>query len=180
MATDTTTTIARPYAKAVFELALEKQHLQQWSDLLFILATVSLDESVQKLIHEPSFPDAELAQLFIDVAGQYADENGKTFFQLLAQNKRLSVLADIKANYEHLKSEQEKSLEVSVVSFIEMSDAQKQALAQSLKERLKRDISINEKIDKSILGGAIIRAGDMVIDGSVKGKLDKLKTEVAA
>ena len=90
------------------------------------------------------------------------------------------VLPEIHATYEALKAEQEKSLEVSVISFASMSDKQKQALSESLKSRLQREITINETVDPSILGGAIIRAGDLVIDGSVKGKLEKLKTEIAA
>lgn len=180
MATDTTTTIARPYAKAVFEIALAEQALDNWSDVLFILASISLDADVQTLIQKPGFPADELASIFIEVAGAKLSEGGKQFVKVLTDNKRLMVLPEIHATYEALKAEQEKSLEVSVISFASMSDKQKQALSESLKSRLQREITINETVDPSILGGAIIRAGDLVIDGSVKGKLEKLKTEIAA
>lgn len=180
MATDTTSTIARPYAKAAFEIALAQDALEQWSDLLFTLASISLDDQVQTLIQHPDVSAERLADLFIDVAAKSIDEAGKNFIRVLAENKRLMVLPEIKATFELLKAEQEKSLNVSVISFSAMSDAQKNALVASLKERFSRDITISETIDESILGGAIIRAGDLVIDGSVKGKLDKLKTEIAA
>tara|TARA_B110000908_G_C10098849_1_gene377579 strand:- start:275 stop:817 length:543 start_codon:yes stop_codon:yes gene_type:complete len=180
MAMDTSTTIARPYAKAAFEYALEKSQLQKWSDLLCILASVSLDLNVQELIQRPGVPAQKLALLFIEIAVSRIDEAGKNFVRLLADNKRLLTLADIKTTFDAFKAEQEKSLEVSVVSFIAMTDKQKTSLAASLKKRLNRDITIDETIDETILGGAIIRAGDMVMDGSVKGKLEKLRNEIAA
>jgi F-type H+-transporting ATPase subunit delta len=180
MATDTTTTIARPYAKAIFEIALENNELQKWSDLLYIFASISLDKDVVALIEKPGFPIESQITIFEEVAGSLMLKEAKNFLKLLAENKRLLVLADIKANFEMLKAEQEKSLDVTVISFDAMSNEQKEALAQSLKKRMNRDISINETIDKSILGGAIVRAGDLVIDGSVRGKLNKLKAELAA
>lgn len=180
MAMDTITTVARPYAKAAFEYALEHDSLKAWSDLLFILASISLDLDVQHLIQQPGIPPQDLAQLYIDVAGNEIDVQGKNFVHLLAENKRLMALSEIKATFEIFKAEQEKSLEVSVISFSDMAESQKKSLAASLKARLKREITLNETIDKSILGGAIIRAGDLVIDGSVKGQLDKLKNEIVA
>lgn len=180
MAMDTSTTIARPYAKAAFEFALDKSQLQQWADLLSILSLVSLDPAVQEIIQRPGVCPEKLTALFINVSQKKIDEAGKNFVRLLAKNKRLLILPDIKLTFDTLKAEQEKSLEVSVISFSSMTDEQKKALADSLKKRLKRDININESIDKSILGGAIIRAGDLVLDGSVKGKLEKLKHEIAA
>lgn len=180
MAMDTSTTIARPYAKAAFEFALDKSQLQQWADLLDVLSLVSLDPAVQEIIQRPAVCPEKLAALFINISQKKIDEAGKNFVRLLAKNKRLLILPDIKLTFDALKAEQEKSLEVSVISFSSMSDEQKKALADSLKRRLKRDIHINESIDKSILGGAIIRAGDLVLDGSVRGKLEKLKHEIAA
>ncbi len=180
MAMDTITTVARPYAKAAFEYALEHNELQSWSDLLFILASISLDEDVQHLIAQPGIPAHELAALYIDVAGSKVNDAGKNFVHLLADNKRLMALSEIKATFEIFKAEQEKSLEVSVISFSDMAESQKKSLASSLKARLKREITIDETIDKSILGGAIIRAGDLVIDGSVRGQLEKLRHEIVA
>lgn len=180
MATDTSTTIARPYAKAAFEFALEKGQLQQWSDLLSILSDISSDLDVQDLVQKPGVSREKLASLFINIAGDRIDQNGKNFVDMLANNKRLLALTEIKQTFDEFKAEQEKSLDVSVISFSAMTDSQKELLAQSLKKRLNRDITIDETIDESILGGAIIRAGDLVLDGSVKGKLDKLKNEIAA
>jgi len=180
MATDTITTVARPYAKAAFEIALQQDRLVQWSDMLMILAQVSLNKDIQTIVNQPGSTEEQLADMFIQIAGEQADSSGQNFIKILASNKRLMVLPEIKATYELFKAEQEKSLNVCVISFAAMTDKQKQDLSLSLKQRLKREISISETIDPSILGGVIIRAGDLVIDGSVKGKLEKLKTEIAA
>jgi F-type H+-transporting ATPase subunit delta len=180
MATDTNTTIARPYAKAAFEFALEKGSLQAWSDLLFILSNVASDPAVQVLVQKPGVSIEKLTALFVNVAGDKIDQNGKNFVTMLANNRRLLALIEIKQTFDDFKAEQEKYLDVSVVSFSPMTDAQKMLLAQSLKKRLNRDITLDETLDESILGGAIIRAGDLVLDGSVKGKLDKLRNEIVA
>ena len=180
MATDTTITVARPYAKAAFEIALEREKLASWSQLLKILAQVSLDTEVQSVIQRPGTKPEDIASFFIDIAGSYADQEGQNFIKILAENNRLLALPDILAAYEHLRAEQEKSLTVSVVTFSELSESQKKSIAESLKKRLKREIELQESVDESLLGGAIIRAGDMVIDGSVRGKLEKLKNEITA
>lgn len=180
MATETITTIARPYAKAAFEFALANNALQKWSDLLLILATACLNHQVKERVQTPGIAAEELVTFLIDVCGDYADEHGKNFIKLLAANKRLLALPEIKAIFEYMKSEHEKTVEVTVSSFEPMSDSQREALSVALKRRLGRDVTISETVDKSILGGAIIRAGDLVIDGSVRGKLKKLEAEIAA
>lgn len=90
------------------------------------------------------------------------------------------LLPEIKALYEVYRAEQEKILEVDVVSYSELTPAQQQRLSESLSQRLSRKVSLKISIDPSLLGGALIRAGDLVIDGSVRGKLNMLGTSLAA
>ncbi len=179
MATESTVTVARPYAKAVFEFALEKGELAKWSTMLEALAIISLDADVVRIIDEPGIETSQVVKLIKSIAGKHLDKFGENFVELLAENKRLTALSEVKAIYESLKSEHEKQLVVDVISFSPLSSAQSKSMVEHLTAKLKREVSLNVSIDSSLIGGAIIRAGDFVIDGSVKGKLEKLKTEIA-
>lgn len=178
------TTIARPYAKAIFEYALAAKKLAAWSSLLQILAQTVVEPKALSFIDSPAATVDQQCQLLqtvidkakVDVEGKAAEN----FVALLAQNKRLPILPDISAQYEALRAEQEKTLMVQVASFSPLTSVQQQNLTQSLSQRLQRQISLEVNIDKSLLGGAVIRAGDLVIDGSVRGKLSKLSTNIAA
>jgi len=175
-----TTTIARPYAKAVFEYAVDDSSLQNWSDMLSLMATISLDPHAINFITSPDVTTEQQAQFLLEVCGDKLNDKGKNFIHLLAHNKRLLALPEIKALFEVERAEFEKTLAVNVISFSELSDAQQEKLSESLSKRFKRQVSIDVEIDKSLLGGAIIRAGDVVIDASVRGKLNNLSTELAA
>lgn len=176
------TTIARPYARAIFEHALAKNNLAQWSDYLFVLAQAVLDAKASQFIANPaSTPEQQIELLHAACAiKDKGNQSLSNLISLLATNKRLMLLPDIKALYEVHRAEQEKTLGVDVVSYSEVSAAQQQQLIDALSTRLKRNVSLNISIDPSLLGGAVIRAGDLVIDGSVRGKLNKLSTDLAA
>lgn len=174
------TTIARPYAKAIFEHALAENKLAQWSEHLLVLAQAVLNTQAAQFIANPASTNEqqiELLQALSPVKGHDALSN---LISLLAVNRRLMLLPEIKALYEVHRAEQEKTLGVEVVSFSPVSPAQQQQLITSLSQRLQRTVSLNISIDPSLLGGAVIRAGDLVIDGSVRGKLNKLSTGLAA
>ncbi len=178
-----TTTIARPYAKAVFEHALAAKKLSQWSEILHELALAVADEKAKQFITNPAATTDQQVQLLMAVLAQSRlPEHAtiKNLIVLLAQNKRLMVLPDIKQIFDVLRAEQEKTLLVEVISFSELSAAQQAKLVSSLSQRLQRQVSLNLTIQKSLLGGAVIHAGDLVIDGSVQGKLDKLSADLAA
>lgn len=179
MSTDTTT-IARPYAKAVFEFALANNSLKQWSDALSLMAAVTSHPLMASVINNPSIPAQQVVSVYEDVCQGTLDQFGLNFVRLLAESKRLSALLDIKSMYEVLRAEQEKVADVDVVSFSPLSEQQQSVMIEALKKRLNRDVTLNVSIDKALLGGAIIRAGDLVIDGSVRGKLKKLSSEIAA
>lgn len=176
------TTIARPYAKAIFEYALENNKLSEWSEYLSYLAQAVLEPQGAAFIHNPATTIEQHIELLLTACGSKAkdDEGLKNFVRLLATNKRLPLLLEIKSLYEVHRADQEKTLVVDVISFSEVSAEQQQQLITSLGERLRRKVSLKIRIDSSLLGGAKIQAGDLVIDGSVRGMLNKLSTDLAA
>lgn len=178
-------TIARPYAKAIFAHALDAKKLAKWSTLLRDLAQVVLDPQAIHFFSNPTSSSEQKSRLLLTVCrheqAEHDDQKAmENLVALLSENKRLLLLPDIYALYELLRAEQEKTLTVEVISFSELTEQQKNKLIQSLSDRLQRQISLDVTINKSILGGAIIRAGDLVIDGSVQGKLNKLRSNLAA
>ncbi|MFI4962825.1 MAG: F0F1 ATP synthase subunit delta [Legionellales bacterium] len=176
------TTIARPYAKAIFEHALAEKKLTQWSMYLLTLAQAVLTPEAEQFIANPAATveqQIDLLQSLVSAESK-GDQSLNNLIALLATNKRLMLLPEIKALYEVHKSDQEKTLIVDVFSFSTLSEDQQKKLIESLSKRLQRKVSLKINIDPSLLGGAVIQAGDLVIDGSVRGKLNKLGTELAA
>ncbi|MBL4580404.1 MAG: F0F1 ATP synthase subunit delta [Gammaproteobacteria bacterium] len=167
-------TLARPYAKAAFETALEDSALDKWSYMIALSAAVSGETDVSIILSSPSLSSDQIADAFIGVCGDELDEKGKNFVGLLAENKRLVLLPEISLMFEALKAQQEMSVDVEITTAFEISSDVSSKLAQALKDRLKREIILSTKVDQSLIGGAIIRAGDNVIDSSVRGKLSKL------
>lgn len=169
------TTIARPYAKAVFQFALEKNALETWSKTLNELALIANNQTVKTLLSKPQTTVQQKAELFASVSENGIDDATKNLLIQLAANKRLEALPAIYELYEALLAEQQKTVDVNVTSAFVLNDAEAQILLASLKTRLGREVKMKTEIDKSLIGGVIVRAGDLVIDASVKGKLAKLK-----
>jgi F-type H+-transporting ATPase subunit delta len=173
------TTVARPYAQAVFERASDASKRQAWSEMLQLASAVTLDENMSAVIANAKFTKEQVAELIIEVCGDKLNEEGKNLVRLLSENKRLTLLPEIAAVYEIYKAEAESSIEAEMVSAYPVNDAQQAKIAASLKQRLGRDVTLKCKTDESLIGGAVIRAGDMVIDGSVLGKLKKLASTMS-
>ena len=167
-------TLARPYANALFELAKAENSLEQWSRMLGVVHTTSQHETVGLLLNSPDLPANAKAFRVAEVCGDELDDRGKKFLQALAEHDRLSIVGEVRDQFELLRAEELKSLDVEVISAYPMSEAQSEALKVALNRRFEKEISIESRVDESLIGGAIIRAGDMVIDGSVRGKLIKL------
>ncbi len=167
-------TIARPYAQAAFDIAKDKSNLSSWSDMLEIAAMVASDSNMAKAIDSPHIKDEDVVSLFLDVCGDKLNTEGQNFIRVLAENKRLNILSDIAVAYEQFRADAEGTLDAEVISAFPLSDAQQQNIVAGLKKRLGRDISLTSRVDETLIGGAIIRAGDMVIDGSVTRHLDDL------
>lgn len=176
-------TIARPYAKATFEYALAKQRLAAWSEYLSKLSGIVSEASAQSFITNPATNATQHNELLASLLGKISkedEEQVKNLIATLAHNKRLSVLPDIALLFNEMRNEQEKTIVVTVSSYSELSKDQQQSLSQALSKRLQREVTLNILIDEELIGGAVIHAGDLVIDGSVRGKLNKLRTDLAA
>ncbi|MFZ6047896.1 F0F1 ATP synthase subunit delta [Pseudomonas sp. CR3202] len=168
------TTLARPYAKAAFEYAQAHQQLAAWSAMLGLAAEVSQDDAMQSVLKAPRLTSAEKANSFIEVVGDKLDAQARNFVHVLSENGRLVLLPEIAEQFELYKAEQEKSVDVEVTSAFALSDEQQDKLAKVLSARLSREVRLHAVEDSSLIGGVVIRAGDLVIDGSVRGKIAKL------
>lgn len=171
-------TIARPYAKAVFELALGQKDLGLWSETLGRAAAVVTDERVHRLLTSPHVTTEQLADLVIGVVGGKLGEEGSNFIRVLAANRRLGFLPEIAAIYDKLKAAEENTVEVSVTSAVALDKELQQQFARALSARLKRDVRMHCNVDSTLLGGAVLRADDLVIDGSLRGRLERLSAEL--
>jgi F-type H+-transporting ATPase subunit delta len=174
-------TIARPYAKAIFELASAEGSLQAWLDRLTAAAAIADDSGMQAMFDMPSMLPTEHVDLFLSVyAGiggvEEASAEFKNFIGLLAENSRLPALSAITAAYEVLKQEADGQVEVLVTSARALTKKQNNDIAKSLAKKLGKEVSITSEVDETLIAGAIIRAGDLVIDGSVLARLGKLST----
>jgi F-type H+-transporting ATPase subunit delta len=174
------TTIARPYARAAFEEAAGEAKLAPWSESLRAAATVVQDPRVQELLANPRVSAEALAQLLIDAGGPGLDEHGRNFMRTLADNRRLSYLPEISALFDQLKDGAEGVVDVTVTTAVALESAQRAPLAAALERRLGRQVRLHCETDRALIGGAVVRAGDLVIDGSVRTRLDRIAYELTA
>ncbi len=168
---------ARPYARAVFELASEEGKLQQWQDNLLMAAGLAMNADMQAVFDQPAMLADQKAEIFLSVmssTGADADAHFTNLVKLLAEKGRLRALPSIAATYEELKQQAEGQVEVQVRSAQALTDEQRQKIADSLTKKLGKEVSITAEVDESLIAGAVISAGDMVIDGSAKGRMEKL------
>lgn len=172
-------TLARPYARAAFEFARDKQALPLWSEQLGVLAAVANAPQVDALVSSPARTAEQKADGVIGVCGDL-DAAVANFVRVLAENHRLELLPNIQQQFEVHKAALEQSVEVKVTSAFELDSDSEAKLAKALKARLQQDISITTKVDKELLGGIVIRAGDLVFDGSIRGRLAKLAESLNA
>jgi F-type H+-transporting ATPase subunit delta len=167
-------TIARPYARAAFEFAQTHGTFKQWSEALSVAAAVVTDPSVARLLNHPRVTAAQLIELIGQVAGSSMDGSTQNFIATLAHNRRLGLLPHIAKMYEVLRADVERVADVDVISAVPLDAAQQQRLATALQVRLKRSVRLHCSVDAALMGGAIVRCGDLVIDGSVKERLTRL------
>ncbi len=172
------TTIARPYAQAVFKLAQENKRLKEWGEVLGLLAAIVETPEISALIGSPKVSPERLQALLFEVGGDRLDQQGKNFLRLLVENRRLAALPEIARIYHRLEDEAEKRVEVEMVSAFEVRGALAKKIAAALAKRLGKEVEMTVKVDERLIGGAVIRAGDLVIDGSVAGELDRLAREL--
>jgi F-type H+-transporting ATPase subunit delta len=171
--------IARPYAKAVFDLAQDTNAFQAWSDSLATAAAVSQDEAFGELISDPKVDKSKLTDMLVDLCSKSLPEGGSNLFKLMIQNDRLQALPEVAVQFEELVAKAQQSVNAEVITALALSDAQKQALSTALESKLGLKVSLSETVDPDLVGGAIVKAGDLVIDGSAKGRIEKLATALA-
>jgi len=173
------TTAARPYAKAVFEIAKDAGKYEDWSNRLAVLGAIVGHPEMQERLDAPNLTQEDAARMVETVASDVVnDSDSRNFIKLLAENNRMKLLGDISGIFEELRSEAEGEIEANVTSALELTDAQAEKIAAGLAKRLDRKVRIVSTVDPDLIGGAIIRAGDLVIDGSVKGRLEKMSNIV--
>lgn len=172
-------TTARPYAQAAFEEAQKLADLKDWSAVLQSLAEAVSFPEVSALISSPRVTKSQLSALLSDMLGGKLKLQQLNFIKVLAENQRLLVLPEIAAIFEVLKSEAEKSVDVVVDSAFELSAAQQEKIVSSLKKRMGREIKLSCKVNKELLGGIVVRAGDKVIDGSARTRLSEMANALA-
>ncbi|RTR05671.1 F0F1 ATP synthase subunit delta [Halomonas nitroreducens] len=174
-------TVARPYAKAAFEHAVETKALADWSGMLATVAQVVADDDMRRrVLGNPRLSSAQKADALVDICGDAVDDGVRNFLRLVGQKGRLAALPAIAEQFELLKAQQEKRMDVNIVSAFPLDDGQQDKLASALAKRLNREISITTQVDSTLLGGVILRAGDTVIDGSVRGRLNRLHEALSA
>ena len=171
---------ARPYAQAVFELARDEGRFPHWSEVLRRLADLAGQEQVSALFSHPKVGRDDIAAILIEGCGDLLNDAGKNLVHLLVRNGRLVTLEDIAEQFENLRAGEEQTINAQVESALPVSEAHQQKIAQALEKKLGRKVTLKVSTDASLIGGAVIRAGDLVIDGSVKARLEKLAAAVSS
>jgi F-type H+-transporting ATPase subunit delta len=171
-------TIARPYAKAAFEYARDAKAFDRWSQGLNRAAEIVADPEVAALTKNPNMTIADLVSFITEFDGPKPDGGIVNFVHVLAENHRLPLLPEIAKHYGELVADVENTVDVEVISAVALNTAQADKLSQALTKRLKRKVRMQNTVDAALLGGAVVRAGDLVIDGSLKGRLERLSTEL--
>jgi F-type H+-transporting ATPase subunit delta len=172
-------TLARPYAKAAFQIASAAGSLAAWSSKIAQSAALIADPKISALVSSPRLQAAERAQLLLP-AGESADSSYAQFLRALAENARLALIADVQSEFELLRADAEKTLKVTVKSALPIDPAQQQQLIDKLSKRFQRQVTLEIVLQPDLIGGAILDAGSVVIDGSLVGKLQRLHSTLAA
>ena len=168
------TTAARPYANAIFDIANGADTLDSWSDALANLANVVNDAQMSELLNDPEMGKAQKGELLIQVLADKLNEQQQNLVKLMAENGRLIIMKDVQEQFEVARAKAENKVDAEVVSAFELSAQQTDELINTLKNKLGCDITLTTTIDESLIGGVVIKAGDTIIDASMKSQLDSL------
>ena len=168
-------TVARPYARAAFSFALDQDGgLAHWSRMLQLLSAAVNESIVQAALDDPLLTMDDKTSFLFDLMGDDLSDQGRNFIGVLAEYDRLALIATVAEQFEVLKANHEKTLDVSVTSAYEVSEDDQQRLSDALRGKLQRDINMETDVDESLIGGVLIRAEDTVIDDTVRGRLTRL------
>ena len=168
------TTTARPYARAVYDLASRSATVDSWSEALALMAAVATDANMQDMLDEPQLSKQQKGELMLKVIADKLDQQQQNLLKLMAENGRLRAVPEVLNQFEAFRAEAEGKIEAEVISAFELTAAQEQAITEMLKSKLGRDVSITTSTDETLIGGVVIKAGDTIIDGSMKSQLELL------
>lgn len=171
-------TIARPYAQAVFELARESDNASEWSGALALLSRIVSDKQMQLLTNNPKVSHQQLQDLVIEIAADSLSKQARNFVKVLVSAGRLQYAPQVASLFEAMKADAEGTVDVEVISAYELDQGQQDSIAKGISARLGKKVSISAMVDETLIGGAIIRAGDSVIDASLRGRLTKLGSDL--
>jgi len=173
------TTIARPYAQAAFDYAVENKSVTQWQEMLLFTAEVSKNETVKSLL-TGSVAAEKLAEIFNGVCGEQLEQQGQNLVRVLAENRRLQAFPEISVMFNQLKADFDKEIDVDITSAVKLNKKQQTDIGKSLEKRLARKVKLNCSVDPELIAGVLIKAGDTVIDGSLRSKLNRLSDALQA
>ena len=170
------TTLARPYALAAFDIAKEHNRFDHWSHALKQLAQITRTPEVGEYVTSPVHSSEAKATTVVDLLEDDLTESTKRFVHVLAENQRLVLISEIREIFEELLAEEHKTLAVEITTAVELTPEEIKAFDNALTRKYQREINMTINVDPEIIGGALIRAGDTVLDSTVRGKLEKLQT----
>lgn len=168
------TTAARPYANAVYDIASQTNTLDSWSDALANLAAVVSDAQMSGLLADPDMGKQQKGELVSQVLGDKLNEQQQNLVKLMAENGRLSIMPDVRDQFEVARAKAENKVDAEVISAFELTAQQTDELVNTLKNKLGCDVTLTTTVDESLIGGIVIKAGDTIIDASMKSQLDSL------
>ena len=171
--------LARPYAVAAFKQADEEGKLGEWAEMLDLLAAVARDATVSGLVANPRVDRARLVELFIDVCGDRLSDTGRNFVKVVGEYGRFALLPDIAQRFAEERAAREGRNQVHVTSAFELSKSQRKNIVEAMEQRLGTRVTLDCEVDDSLIGGVVIRAGDLVIDASLRGRLGQLAQTLA-
>jgi len=168
------TTVARPYASAVYKLAAETSSVDSWGDALQLISAVASDAEMLKLLDNPKLDKDKKGEMLIHVLDDKLNEQQKNLIAIMAGNGRLKVLSEVAEQFEIYRAAAEGKVDAEVVSAFALSSAQEAAITATLKNKLGLEVTLTTTVDESLIGGVIIKAGDTIIDASMKSRLEAL------
>lgn len=168
------TTLARPYAKAVFDAAQDQNAVDQWDQALAFAAQVAADQEVKNILANPGLSEQRKAELFAECFEEPLPEALRNFLLILAENKRLALLPEVATLFSLYRADLERTVKLAVNTAFELSADEQQKLIKALSEKLERKVELETAVDQNLIGGVVVRTGDLVIDASVRGKLARM------
>lgn len=170
-------TIARPYAQAVFEEARGQGRLDEWSAMLSLLALMVADPDLRRVIGDPRIGRSRLQNLLFDIAGERLSSAGRNFVKVVLDAGRLLLVAEMSKQFENLRAETLGVADVDVVSAYPLDREQERVIVNAVRRRIGKDVNVKTQIDEALIGGVVIRVGDLVIDASLRGRLRQLANQ---